>query len=256
MLGRGRALAASRGAGGAAEVGWLIDAPAATFVYGAPEALSIPGDTEGSAKSVRQCPAVLAHRAGLFQVTCPIDLHLRLRNLRTSKPLLVNAAGNQSTVAAKVLDQMVTLMPRDRWLDAERPVLQIGAPWRFVTDDEVWLSQLPPFYHYRKEPLPGLLIGGRFPIRLWPRSLMWAFEWHEPERDLVLRRGEPWFYVAFETRQPHRRVRLVEARMTDELREYCNGLDGVASYVGQTFGLLKTAAERRPTQLLHRKARS
>ena len=72
---------------------------------------------------------------------------------------------------------------------------------------------------------------------------------------LVLRRGEPWFYVSFETLQPERLVRLVEARMTDELREYCRGIDGVTSYVNQTFDLFRTAAHRRPTRLLHRKRR-
>ncbi|MCB1739077.1 MAG: hypothetical protein KDK91_01805 [Gammaproteobacteria bacterium] len=257
LLGRGGAAGGANGRAGwrATDVGWLIDAPSATFIYDAPAPVPLPEPASNHAKSPHACPAILAHRGGLHQIACPLDLHLRVRNLDTPRPVLVNAAGDRSAVSRQVLDQMVTLMPRDRWLHPDRPLLQVSAPWRFVSDANVWLNQLPPFYHYRSEPLPGLMIGGRFPIRLWPRSLMWAFEWHDTQRDLRLRRGEPWFYVWFETEQPQRRVRLLEAQMTDALREYCNGLDGAAAHVNQTYALFRTASQRRPTQLLHKKVR-
>ena len=66
----------------------------------------------------------------------------------------------------------------------------------------VYLSQLAAFAHYRPDPLPGTIFGGRFPISIWPRPLMWAFEWHEPGKDLILKRGEPLFYVQFENVEP------------------------------------------------------
>lgn len=37
------------------------------------------------------------------------------------------------------------------------------------------------------------MISGRFPIHIWPRHLMWTFEWHDTSQDLVLTRGQPWF---------------------------------------------------------------
>ena len=240
----------------AIEVGWLIDAPHATFVYDSPKPVGLQGSPSGNAKSAHRCPAIIGHRAGMFQISCPIDLHLKIRNLTTAKPLLVNAAGTKSTVSNTVLDRMLVLMPKDRWLHPERPLIQVSAPWRFISDEPVWLNQLPPFYHYRAAPLPGLFIGGRFAIRDWPRSLMWAFEWHDTNREIELARGEPWFYVWFESEQPQRRIRLIEAEMTDALREYCNGLDGVTPHVGQTLDLLRTARERRPSALLRKKARA
>ena len=117
------------------------------------------------------------------------------------------------------------------------------------------MTQTPPFNHYRDPPWPGLEIGGRFPIHVWPRSLMWAFDWWDPSKDLILKRGEPWFYVRFETDNPRRPVRLVEAEMTPELREYCNGLDGITNYVNQTFQLFDAAEQRRPKTLLKKKVR-
>jgi hypothetical protein len=146
-------------------------------------------------------------------------------------------------------------MAQSRWRDPRRPVLQITAPYRFICDEPCWINQLPPYYHYRAPPLPGLMIGGRFPIHNWPRSLMWAFEWWDSARDLVLRRGEPWFYVRFETEDPAKPLRLVEAEMTPELREFCRGFDGITNYVNQTFQLMERAAERRPAKLLKRRER-
>jgi hypothetical protein len=135
-------------------------------------------------------------------------------------------------------------------------VVQISAPYRFLADEQVWMSQMPAFGYYRKDPLPGLMLGGRFPIHIWPRSLMWAFEWHDLSKPLILRRGEPWFYVRFEAADPSRPVRLVEAQMTPELREYCSGLDGVTNYVNQTYQLFSVAQERRPPKLLTKKPKT
>ena len=80
----------------------------------------------------------------------------------------------------------------------------------------------------------------------------WAFEWHDPRQDLVLRRGEPWFYCRFETTGVSRHVRLVEAALTPELKQYFSGLTGVVNYVSGTFTLFDVARQRRPARLLVR----
>ena len=74
-------------------------------------------------------------------------------------------------------------------------------------------------------------------------------------RNLILRRGEPWFYVRFETEDPSRPVRLIEAEMTPQLKEYVGGLNAVTNYVNRTFSLFSTARERRPKRLLVPKQR-
>jgi len=150
---------------------------------------------------------------------------------------------------------MLSLVSPNEWRHPNRPVLQIMTPYLFVADEVVYMTQLPPFCHFRATPWPGLLIGGRFPIHIWPRALMWAFEWHEPSKDLVVRRGEPWFYLRFETEDPSRPVRLVEAQMTPELQEYSSGALAVTNYVNRTFSLFNTARERRPERLLVPKER-
>ncbi|MDJ0608519.1 MAG: hypothetical protein QNJ67_06040 [Kiloniellales bacterium] len=236
--------------GRVAEVGWMIHGEKSTFIYEAPRAIYRKTDPATPAKAVGFCPAVLDNEARHFEVRCPFDLHLRYTLGPKGNPALINVAGKSSAVAKSVLDQLVKLEPADTWRSIERPVLQIGAPWRFLADEPVYLVQLPPFNHYRDPPLPGTMVTARFPIHIWPRSLMWAFEWWDTSKDLILKRGEPWFYLRFETLDPARSVRLVEAQSTPELQEYCSGLEGVVSYVKKTFDLFKIAEERRPKVLL------
>lgn len=240
-----------------AEVGWIIDANQAGFIWAAPERLRTEESDQSHAKSLRVCPALLDHEARLFQVTCPVDLHIKLgRDEKTGAPMLVNVAGDASPIRSKHLGQMVHLVSPKEWRRKDRPVIQIITPYLFVADENIYMTQLPAFHHYRQQPLPGLMVGGRFPIDAWPRHLMWAMEWHDPSRDLVLRRGEPWFYVRFETHDPARPVRLIEADMTPELSEFIKGVSAVSNYVNRTFSLFKTARERRPSRLLTPKKRA
>jgi hypothetical protein len=129
-------------------------------------------------------------------------------------------------------------------------MLQIQTPYRFLSDETVYLTQLPPFLHYRDPQLPGLFVGGRLPIQIWPRKLNWAFEWYDTQKDLILTRGEPWFYVRFETPDPSQPVRVFEAELTPDLSEYIAGLNGVVKYVNRTFSLFPVAQQRRPQKLL------
>ncbi len=71
----------------------------------------------------------------------------------------------------------------------------------------------------------------------------------------MLRRGEPWFHIRFETPDPSRKIRLTEAEMNDELRTFMNGIEGVTNCVQRTFSLFKTARRRRPKKLLVKRKR-
>ncbi len=234
------------------DVGWLLQTESAGFIWERPRDISRQDADPTHAKSVAYCPAVLDHEARLWEVPCPFDLQLRFR-VDEGKPVLVNVAGDHSAMRPKHMGQTVTLISPREWRHPKRPIVQIYTPYVFVADEPVYLSQMPPFIHYRDPPLPGVLIGGRIPIHIWPRQLMWAFEWYDTSKELVLERGEPWFYVRFETPDAARQVRLVDAELTPELDTYLKGLSGVANYVKRTYSLFSTAKQRRPRQLLVRR---
>ncbi len=237
------------------EIGWLLDAEKGTFIWEAPRKLQREETGMRHAKSVRFCPAVIDHDARQFEVLSPIDMHLRFAvDEKTKMPTLINVSGDQSTVRPKHLAQMITIVSPKEWRHPQRPVIQLITPYVFVSDEPVYINQLPPYNHYRETQLPGLLIGGRFPIEVWPRQLMWAFEWHEPKKDIIIKRGEPLFYARFETADPARPVRLVEAVMTPDLRAHINAMSGVTNYVNRTFSLFDIARQRRPKKLLTKKS--
>jgi len=242
------------------EVGWLVDSEKAGFIYGSPRPISRrsaanPHVDNASPKGVNYCPAIIDVESKTFEVPCPVDLKLALRKDEKGQLRVINIAGPDSTINRQAADQMVHLIGPNRWRTPNRPIIQIGAPYRFITDEPVWMTQIPPYNHFREPQWPGLLVGGRFPIDVWPRTLMWAFEWHDLSKPLILQRGEPWFYVRFETFDPSRPVRMVEAVMTPELREHCKGLDAVTNYVNRTFNLFTEARARRPAKLLTKAVR-
>ena len=79
---------------------------------------------------------------------------------------------------------------------------------------------------------------------------MWAFEWHDHDKPLKINRGDPLFYVGFETTPQERSVAMVEAEVTPELNDYMELISGAVNYVNQTFSLFEAAEQRRPETLI------
>ena len=86
--------------------------------------------------------------------------------------------------------------------------------------------------------------------------MMWAFEWHDTKKPLVIARGAPWFYLRFETQDPSRHVRLVPSEVTPEVQAFIDSIGGVTNYVNRTFALFDRARQRRPKQLVFPIARN
>jgi hypothetical protein len=235
---------------GPVTVGWLRDIQKGGVLYDPPERLVSRDVSRTHAKSAARCPAVIQMESRYFQVSCPFDLRLGFTRDAEGKPALVNRAGTGSAIRGSKIAGLVSLVNEVEWRYPDRPTIQLNLPYIFLADEPVHITQLAPFLHYRPDPLPGTIFGGRFPISLWPRPLMWAFEWHDPSRDIVLRRGEPLFYVQFEADNPARPIQLVEADMTPEVRAYIDHISGAVNYVSQTFSLLKAAEAARPARLV------
>ncbi|MDP8994396.1 MAG: hypothetical protein M3N07_05335 [Pseudomonadota bacterium] len=237
------------------EVGWLFHNEKSSVIWDAPRPARQDAPQTQAAKSVAFCPAVIEFDRRHFVIPCPVDIHLRLSVAPDGKLNMTNVLGETSPVRQATLGQMLVVMPQNEWRHPQRPVIQMATPYLFVSDDPVYINQFPPFLHYGQAPLPGVQLCGRFPIDVWPRHMMWALEWHDLSRDLVLKRGDPWFYVRFEGGDPSAQVRLFEAEKTPELESYLASITDVTNYVNRTFSLMKTARERRPEKLVFPKKR-
>jgi len=235
---------------GPVQVGWLRTTDKAAVLYDPPQRLASRDVARTHAKSAARCPAVIQMESRYFQVPCPFDLHLGFARDPKGKPVFINRLGAASPIRANKLNELLVMVNEAEWRYPDRPTIQLMLPYLFIADEPVWITQLGPFAHYRRESLPGTIFGGRFPISVWPRPLMWAFEWHEPDRDIVLKRGEPLFYIQFEGPNPDRPIQLVEAERTPELDRYLEAIGGAVNYVNQTFSLFKAAEALRPPRLV------
>ncbi len=237
------------------KVGWLFRDDRATVVWDEPKPVNLDHAKPTSAKSAQLCPAAIQFDRLHYVINCPVDLHLRIANNSDGQLQLTNVDGPMSTVRPSGMQQLLVMSPQQEWRHPQRPILQMVTPYVFLSDDPVYVNQFPPFLHYNKNRWPGVQICGRFPIDVWPRVHMWALEWHDMSADLILKRGEPLFYVRFETTDPSTIVRLVEAERTEELESYMKQITDVTNYVNQSFQLFSTARERRPETLLVEKQR-
>ena len=240
---------------GAVQVGWFLTSDKGAVLYDPPERVSFRQTNRTHAKSDARCPGVIQLESRYFMVKCPFDIHVGFSRDDKGKAVLVNRAGGTSTIRSNKLGEVLSLVAEAEWRYPDRPTVQLALPYCFIADEMVYVTQLSAFMHYRPDPLPGTIFGGRFPLNIWPRPLMWAFEWHEPAKDLILKRGEPLFYVQFEADGPDRPIQVIEAERTPELQKYLDQIGGVVNYVNQTFGLFKAAEALRPKKLLTPKPR-
>ncbi len=91
----------------------------------------------------------------MFEVPCPIDLRLGFRFAENGQTQLTNLDGDQSSIRAKHLGQMLAVVNRREWRHPDRPLIQIVTPYMFVADEPVYLTQIPPIAATRAIPGPG-----------------------------------------------------------------------------------------------------
>lgn len=236
---------------GPVTVGWFLAQKKGGVIYPAPERVRGAEKNKSHAKSASRCPAVINLESRYFMIRCPFDLNLAFARDKDGKPGLRNLSGDMSGIRANKLREKIHMTPEHEWRYAGVPTLQLQLPYVFIADEPVYASQVSPFMHYQRDPFPGTIFGGRFPINVWPRPLMWAFEWHDLEKPLKVSRGDPLFYVGFETLPQDRGVVMTETEVTQELQDYMDLISGAVNYVNQTFSLFEAAEERRPETLVH-----
>ena len=157
-------------------------------------------------------------------LNCEVGAIVKSLVFKTDDKFTLCLVAGDKKASLNKIKKNLNLMRRDSWRNEERPVIQIECPYAFITDDDIYLTQLPQFLNFNSSYWPGTLIAGRFNITNRPRTLSWAFEWHDLSQDLILKRGKPWFYVFFESDNPEDTYKLVEAEYTNELRKFKNSI--------------------------------
>lgn len=233
------------------DIGWFIEEKQGKFVFPSPYPLFKSRGKALSNRAVQACPAINELERDYFVLDCPFDLRLRCSKNGETYDLHIVEDGTR--IDDDLIAQFVFLMQPNLWRRKTVPVIQIKVPYFFISDDPCYMTMLSPYMSENIVKWPGVFIGGRLPISIWPRILNWAFEWTNLEEDLILRRGQPFCYLYFETSNLRTKPNLFEIEYTKELEEYRKGISATPKFLSNTFSLFETALERRPKKLLLRK---
>ena len=231
-------------------VGWIVMPHVGGFIWYPPKTFLREVGKSPAAKSLTKCPAVLDLESRYYLIRAPFDIQFELLFSKKNGVQLKYKDSIQSSISSNTLNALVYILPSDKWRHPEKPILMIKTPYHFVTDDTVYLSQVSPFLHYQAQAWPGIVLSERFPIKIWPKALNWYFEWHDLKQALSIKRGAPWWMVSFETQNPDKKVRLIEAELTDPLEGYFKKITGATMFEKNWRSLFQLAALRRPKQLL------
>jgi hypothetical protein len=146
---------------GPVTVGWFLNERKGGVIYAPPERVRSVDLNKKHAKSASRCPAVINLESRYFVIRCPFDLNIGFTRDDKGKPALRNLSGEASTIRASKLGEKLHLTSEVEWRHPEVPTIQLALPYVFVADEPVYASQVAPFMHYAREPLPGTIFGGR-----------------------------------------------------------------------------------------------
>jgi hypothetical protein len=233
------------------DLGWRNSSPQASLAFFPPEPLS---STE-AATLLRLFPAWttaadLARR--VFVVRAPFAVRIRLvrQSGRAAGFRLIEEPGSISPNAFKAL--VTPILPQAQ-RHPDVPACQISLNLYFVSEAPCSIQLMPPVFWDGFRTWPGSLVCGRFPVRSWPRPLNAVLEWHDLERDWVLRRGDPLACVLPLYDDPALVPRLFEARLTPSLQRQIAMVDDVSSVARNVGPMFAEAERRRPRRLLEPK---
>lgn len=193
------------------EVNWKLKDLVGPIVWEAPTIFTRNLPKPTTSKSVQVCPAAVDFDARYFVIRCPENLTIRLVADENRMPILQTNKDHKSDQNESNLNSMTSLTHPNHWRHKDRPIVQISTPYVFWSEDVIYLNISSAFMDYRSTPLPGVTLHARFPINPTSNQLVWAFEWHDIQKEIVFKKGDPWFYIHFETCDPSRKVRLIQS---------------------------------------------
>lgn len=224
----------------------MIDVAEAKLIYFEPERLKLEGES-ASPKAMLRCPAIKNAWSSTHVIRSPFDLKIYMRENNGTYYLSLGDEPYAGTLDPAILQNMIQMHQPSEWRARYCPIIQFSTGYRFFSDEkDVTLSVTPPFQHYNR--WPGVMIGGEFDLYAWSgRMISWPFEWHDTSQPLIIKRGEPLFYVTFKNAKSKA---LVECKYTPKVAEQIRSIQNVTYYINGTMSLFKKAFDRRPRRLV------
>ena len=222
------------------KIGWtpykrLPDMESMDLIYFEPEKLDYYKDTTSY---FMKCPAVSNFHKKFFVIRSPFDLELNY-----------DRKGGEVKISEdqKFYDRFVSWR-RTEYGEHERPLFSFLFQYMFVADEPVWIELYPAFLH--GEPNNTRLISGTFDIYNWQRPVDFSFEVLDDQKPIMVKRGQPLFYVRFLSNKLNDDFKLQEIEWTDELLKLYKRCSPQNWVEGLSWKLMKAGNRHRPKKLI------
>ena len=122
----------------------------------------------------------------------------------------------------------------------------------FITDKPCNITILPPFNNkeYVNYDSNTRVVSGLFNIYDWQRPLSYAIEWFDTSKDLIIKTGQPLFYIMFNSEKldDNFELKYMETKKLYDLIDKC--IIARSSFKSKTRRLLhKNRGERDPNMV-------
>ena len=185
-------------------------------------------DTKGH---FTKCPAFLDYIKNVYVIRSPISITLNLDP--KTRYLSISPQGQQ-------FYDLFVLNRCDLVGDTDPPLSTLKYHYSFLADNECLIEQLPVMFHDKTVASNINVITGTYDISKWLRPLEFAFEFIDTNKPLVIKRGDPLFYIRF-VPSDSKKVNLVKKEFCEEelkFQEQC-----VALKISLPNQILKTLYE-------------
>lgn len=189
-----------------------------------PEKLSYPIN-----KKTSLCPALRKNR-DWWVIRSPYTYHLKhtfAENGESNVELL-----SRSSFQDRVFESVVHIEPKEVRNQENIPLIQFTLYTAFFTKEkDVTMEIFPAFMSHKLNKQPLVSIHGSFPISDWIRPINFAFDWVEPDKEILIERGDPLIYVRFS-----KNLQLKYQKITPELQKKIDTCSSMAfHYSGQNW---------------------
>jgi hypothetical protein len=231
------------------KVGWCHAVREGSAGLPSPLKVSLEKDPSPTKRGFQSCPAVRSSIRGCYAVNSPFSL--RLKCVIDGNKIAFLPVYPFTTLSEPKLREMLRLEPRYSWRRDDVPIFQFPSPYMFVADEAVEVEQLNPVLA-KTTSLNWRVIPGRFDIYGWQRPLNWAIEWDTSCGDLIIKTGEPLYFVRFWGNGGHQIVDadLIQIPLTDDLERRMSTMLGVTAMNRGTAALMVKSATERDSKLL------
>jgi len=175
------------------EIAWTVT-EGESLVWEKPERLSSSINNQYKKSSVKLCWASNDFLKRTFVIKSPFDIHLSYRS--DDKKIILQQ--EDSSISESAYNN---LFHNDLKEYTDYPVIQMGTRYVFMCDKPCTITLTPPFHNlgYGDYTSNTRMFSGTFNIYDWQRTLSYGIEWLDTKKDLIIKTGQPLFYITFNT---------------------------------------------------------